>query len=152
MNKEFIPYEQALELKELGFDEPCMFPYHRNNTDYIDSTHVELANYNATEKLVSAVLYQQAFRWFREKTYTQLVINEKGDTLQGMLTLLPLVHLNCYEIQVINAATSYFTEYKTGENIPFHSAARHTYHAYAPTYEAAELACLKKLIEIVKNK
>jgi hypothetical protein len=23
MNKEFIPYEQALELKELGFDEHC---------------------------------------------------------------------------------------------------------------------------------
>ena len=67
MNKEFIPYEQALELKELGFNEPCMFPYHRNNTQYIDSTHIELANYNATEKLVSAVLYQQAFRWFREK-------------------------------------------------------------------------------------
>ena len=67
MNKEFIPYEQALELKELGFDETCMFPYHRNNTNYIDSTHIELANYNATEKLISAVLYQQAFRWFREK-------------------------------------------------------------------------------------
>lgn len=24
MNKEFIPYEQALNLKELGFDEPCI--------------------------------------------------------------------------------------------------------------------------------
>jgi hypothetical protein len=23
MEKEFIPYEQALALKELGFDEPC---------------------------------------------------------------------------------------------------------------------------------
>ena len=23
MEKEFIPYEQALELKELGFDRPC---------------------------------------------------------------------------------------------------------------------------------
>ena len=23
MDKEFIPYEQALALKELGFDEPC---------------------------------------------------------------------------------------------------------------------------------
>jgi hypothetical protein len=67
MNKEFIPYEQALEFKELGFNEQCMFPYHRNNTEYIDSAHVELVNYNATEKLVSAVLYQQAFRWFREK-------------------------------------------------------------------------------------
>ena len=69
MNKEFIPYEQALELKELGFNEPCMFPYHRNNTNYIDDAHIELANYNATEKLVSAVLYQQAFRWFREKYF-----------------------------------------------------------------------------------
>ena len=24
MEKEFIPYEQALALKELGFDEPCL--------------------------------------------------------------------------------------------------------------------------------
>ena len=24
MEKEFVPYEQALELKELGFDEPCL--------------------------------------------------------------------------------------------------------------------------------
>ncbi len=27
MNKEFIPYEQALALKELGFDEPCFAWY-----------------------------------------------------------------------------------------------------------------------------
>jgi len=24
MQKEFIPYQQELELKELGFDEPCL--------------------------------------------------------------------------------------------------------------------------------
>ncbi len=24
MEKEFVPYEQALELRELGFDEPCL--------------------------------------------------------------------------------------------------------------------------------
>ena len=24
MDKEFVPYEQALALKELGFDEPCL--------------------------------------------------------------------------------------------------------------------------------
>ena len=24
MNKEFIPYDQALELKELGFEEECL--------------------------------------------------------------------------------------------------------------------------------
>ena len=27
MKTEFIPYEQALELKELGFDEPCFGRY-----------------------------------------------------------------------------------------------------------------------------
>ena len=27
MEKEFIPYKQALALKELGFDEPCLFLY-----------------------------------------------------------------------------------------------------------------------------
>ena len=49
MNKEFIPYEQALKLKELGFDEECF-------------------TYNDDSKLLRAgVLYQQAFRFFREK-------------------------------------------------------------------------------------
>ena len=49
MNKEFIPYEQALELSELGFDEECF-------------------TYNDNSKIFRAgVLYQQAFRWFREK-------------------------------------------------------------------------------------
>ena len=30
MNKEFIPYEQALELKELGFDEKCLARYFKD--------------------------------------------------------------------------------------------------------------------------
>ena len=119
MNKEFIPYEQALHLKELGFNEHCMFHYHRNNTDYVDSTYVELTNYNATEKLVSAVLYQQAFRWFREK-YGLLSFVDKclTDTFR-------------YNIQLDSSIIGL--------------------SGYA-THEEAELACLKKLIEIIKNK
>ena len=66
MEKEFIPYEQALVLKELGFDEPC-FGY------YVD---VEVANPFLVINRISdtqggyftlAPLYQQAFRWFRER-------------------------------------------------------------------------------------
>ena len=67
MNKEFVPYEQALELKKLGFDEMCFGNFKENqielyrqfycyNSDYVD----HLAIY------ISAPLYQQAFRWFRE--------------------------------------------------------------------------------------
>jgi len=123
MNKEFIPYEQALELKELGFDEPCMFPYHRNNTEYIDSSHIELANYNATEKLVSAVLYQQAFRWFREK-----------------------YNLASY-IEAVEIA--YEDGYLYKPEIPKSDV---FFEKYINSYEEAELACLKKLIEIVSSK
>jgi len=123
MNKEFIPYEQALELKELGFDEPCMFPYHRNNTEYIDSSHIELANYNATEKLVSAVLYQQAFRWFREK-----------------------YNLASY-IEAVKIA--YEDGYLYKPEIPKSDV---FFEKYINSYEEAELACLKKLIEIVSSK
>jgi hypothetical protein len=35
MNKEFIPYEQALALKELGFDEPCLGFYDEFSNDEV---------------------------------------------------------------------------------------------------------------------
>ena len=56
MNREFIQYEQALALKELGFDEPCLMYY-----DY-SWRLVESGVYK-----YKAPLYQQAFRWFREE-------------------------------------------------------------------------------------
>jgi hypothetical protein len=127
MNKEFIPYEQALELKELSFDEQCMFPYHRNNTEYIDSAHIELANYNATEKLVSAVLYQQAFRWFREKYDLFGCIDLQVCTPSHWFIRIDKIEINDY---------LYHSEDK---DMRFN------------TYEEAELECLKKLIEISKN-
>ena len=34
MKKEFVPYELALELRELGFDEPCLLVYDRLNIAY----------------------------------------------------------------------------------------------------------------------
>ena len=55
MNKEFVPYELALKLKQLGFDEPCI------------ATHGYLELYiNTDDGHLKAPLFQQAFRWFRE--------------------------------------------------------------------------------------
>ena len=66
MNKEFIPYEQALEIRELGFKEKCA-------AHYLDKDDLELKweiyrnlSFN-TDNCVQAPLYQQAFRFFREK-------------------------------------------------------------------------------------
>jgi len=73
MEKEFVSYEIALELKELGFDEPCLFAYYGKSdiSNFKESDHVLCGDRHNTsfqkDGRVSAPLYQQVFRWFREK-------------------------------------------------------------------------------------
>lgn len=133
MNKEFIPYEQALELKELGFDEECFGYYvlaevrdYKNNGLDIRN-EIVLNTLNGFRKYddeiqTSAPLYQQAFRWFREK--------------YNLPSNLELFHTG-WDYVIIPRDFEEITDFGCG---PYE------------TYEEAELACLKKLIEIVKNK
>ena len=69
MKTEFIPYEQALALKELGFDEPCFGKFYHNHLE-IGGSWLN-SEFNKDKKdgniFTSAPLYQQVFRWFREK-------------------------------------------------------------------------------------
>jgi hypothetical protein len=73
VQRDFIPYEQALELKELGFDEECLFAYYgKSDLSNFKESDYELCGdrHNSSFKgdgRVSAPLYQQVFRWFREK-------------------------------------------------------------------------------------
>jgi hypothetical protein len=134
MNKEFIPYEQALALKQLGFNEPC-FAYYYGKTDNNQTSYSFHFN-NEGERLagdINAPLYQQAFRWFREKYRLQPSVNsfcfeEYSFVIMGSRNeiLYPIHH------KLLN----------DGKKNPWEF----------DTYEEAELACLKKLIEIVKNK
>jgi hypothetical protein len=124
MNKEFIPYEQTLELKELGFDEPCMAAYvlgqfYFKGDNYIYGSK-DIPNINAP-------LYQQAFRWFREKKILGQICPVDAWNKWGFII----------SVEDLTA--------------PFNVIYSSIYPEYA-TYEEAELACLKKLIEIVKNK
>ena len=66
MEKEFLPYEQALELKELGFDEPCFAYYDviKMELDTISSEVCERLCKHDTH--FKAPTFSQAFRFFRE--------------------------------------------------------------------------------------
>jgi hypothetical protein len=126
MSKEFIPYEQALALKELGFDEPCLAQYRKYDVgeaalDIGFSKNEIISKFDNLILFCSAPLYQQAFRWFREKYnfHYEIVLNKDRD--------LPYTY-------VVDTLKLYLRS-------PFHK-----------TYEQAELECLKKLIEIIKNK
>jgi hypothetical protein len=129
MEKEFIPYEQALELKELGFDEPCFGYYHEDKS--LTYTNMVSQNTNSfwkiNNKVITAPLYQQAFKWFRDKKLSDASINRHGEADGGYSYRWEIV----YEYGVYEER-----HFKMGYN----------------TYEEAELACIIKLIEIVKTK
>lgn len=122
MNKEFIPYEQALELKELGFNYQCFAAQKDNLIDYGSEMYDFIYNTDLTDKTegwVALPLFQQAFRWFREK-YDLFALVHRMEYLEEY-----------YYMWVIEGG-DWRSDYET--------------------YEEAELACLKKLIEIGKNK
>ena len=137
MEKEFVPYELALRLKALGFDEPCLL--HVNHYGEMKETHSSLwmlngylAECNDDEKItinyefpnypsnkeeywqeINIPTFSQAFRWFREKYDYIGFIYQPNET----------------------GYWAYSLEDK----------------AKYDTYEEAELACLDKLIEIVEQ-
>ena len=78
MTKEFIPYEQALELKALGFNEPCFKVY--DTMGYVQDEQTML---KMGLDYCLAPLYQQAFRWFREKGYDVKVQKESDGLYFG---------------------------------------------------------------------
>ena len=143
MNKEFIPYEQALELKELGFDEPCFGTFYKKELSHYPNSREEETGFNITPfelvkntevvgliaDTITAPLYQQAFRWFREK--------------YGYLH-----HITYFD--PVKAQIPGEADYQGAVLFPHqgvHKLAKISYD----TYEEAEQACLKKLIEIVKD-
>ncbi len=124
MNKEFVPYAEALALKELGFDEDC-FVIYPNSTSQLRARPRFLY-----ETDVKAPLYQQAFRWFREKYGLDSYVK----------------HLYKSTIKV-----GYFFCIDKTDGIEYHSMQGTLDSGYLDTYEKAELACLRKLIELANE-
>ena len=140
MENEFVDYSTALALKELGFDEPCVATFHDNSGGEIEFTFgmFHHPKKNSEANTVSgtfigkngcyAPLYQQAFRWFREKY--DFVGTILGDGFNG--------ELKGYYYSITEEG--WINYYESIDDSKWYN-----------TYEEAELACLRKLIEIVKE-
>jgi hypothetical protein len=115
MNKEFIPYELQKELYELGFNDKTtgVIVYKKEGVNEFSFVSEDFPT-----EWMSGVLYQQAFRWFRENGFICQIIYDN--------------FYNSYGYQI--------------------DGKYHTLNENFISYNDAELACLKKLIEIVKNK
>ena len=109
MEKEFVTYELALRMKQLGFDEPCFMYWWKGENDYILT---DLIEGEARTNDFKAPLFQQAFRWFREKyqlyheitiyntgviNYISKVTSSKGQYHIGIYKLYEEAELFCLE-------------------------------------------------------
>ena len=123
MDNEIVPYEQALELKKVGFEYiSTIFAYDQSGELY---TRDGIPHDFNIRGLLSAPTFSQAFRWFREK-----------------YNIIPNIH----SVYIDETHTKinfwvWFANYEENSNEEI----------YYGTYEEAELECLKKLIEIVEQ-
>ena len=117
----FVPYQIALDMKSIGFDEPCLGWWFTDEKMLI----IEKSTKSTSENIVQAPLYQQAFRWFREKYDLRIWIESNYGFLK-------------FEY-VIATTNPNFIDKQFNDFLGYN------------TYEKAELACLIKLIKICKN-
>jgi len=125
MEKEFVSYDQALALKELGFDESCFGCYDEKGVFGLTVMSIKQYYINIKEDTwnCSAPLYQQVFRWFREIHNIDFAVLEKYKDLGKFYG----GYVNQNDVRI-----SFGSDFKT--------------------YEEAENACIDKLIEIIKQK
>ena len=69
MKEQFVTYEIALKLKELGFEEKCLAGYYEEDftKKAILLQRESVNNQNTYGLFCSAPLWQQAIDWFRKK-------------------------------------------------------------------------------------
>jgi hypothetical protein len=134
MRENFITYEQALALKELGLDEPCIAFYSEQiltfHTHGIDPHFIFKKNSELWGS-PSAPLKSQVFKWFREE--------------HGIWVTFEYDDCDCVEANVCWYVGKCFRYgigplFLTNELNDF------------KTYEEAESACIDKLISIIKEK
>jgi len=172
MEKEFIPYEQAVALKELGFDEPCFTKFE----DYFNKTKLhpiittlslngpyENEYYGYDQKIIN----DDTKRWFFVG-YKNSVKDHNNDILsaptfsQAFRWFREKYGLT-YSIDWMTRNEEHYSGYivhfrgiegnKINEDnfIVLNNELPSKGYKVYKTYEESELECLKKLIEIVKN-
>jgi hypothetical protein len=123
MEKEFVTYEQALAVKELGFDDDVLAWYDTENKLLNTGSLWQL--FKNDDDFVLAPLKQQVFKFFREK-------------YEWYANISSWIHEEL--IGTYHEFEIYGTPNSAHGSIKF------------KTYEEAENACIDKLIELAKQK
>lgn len=133
MEKEFVPYKQALELKELGFIQPC-FGYYTGDKKHLQLRPNMGRMNEPSDDVPTAPTFSQVFKWFSNvyNLFPEIYTTTVGGYVEFTFQIRDLYSEKyIYDNFVTNTG---------GYSGTFH------------TIEDTEISCLDKLIEIVKNK
>lgn len=130
MIKEFVNYDIALKLKDIGFDEDCLAGYQPTRSGdiklFFKSTKQSGISTNPScygkychqnKHIVKAPLYQQVFGWFRDNNIKSYIIPVNNGYCFGFGESIILAGLDEYE-----------------------------------TYNEAQTECILELIELLQSK
>lgn len=140
--KDFIPYNEALELKNLGFNKSCLgYHYTLNGKDW---KFAEKSEYYRLDDEINiggkfsllAPTFSQAFRWFRDLHDTHHSITKLP---QGALDAAARNN------RLLKKYAWYISKDDLNPSTPSYGSGK------CDEYEKAELVCLQKMIEIVKE-
>ena len=127
MKEQFVPYELALKLKELGFNEECFGYYDCTSLENPELVLIKITNRDFMFGC-AAPLWQQAFDWLL-----------KEHNLYGVI--IPTITM-CWTFKTMTVV-EYIVE------VPPYNHVDGTDYS---TIEEAHKACLEKLIELVETK
>ena len=143
LTKEFIPFEEAKELKALGFDEPCL-GWHLQGVGlllgYMTQKTLDKEKGAAINELVLAPTWKQAFKFFRDKFKLDSFVS--FETIDDSTTayVWNIVKYLSEGKDRAKDTWDFYDRIDSFQNMDWYD-----------NNEEAELACLKKLIEIAKK-
>jgi hypothetical protein len=153
LENEFIPYEQALELKELGFDEPCFTKFE----DYFNKTklhpilatlHLNTPYENEYNGYDQKIINNSSKRWFF--TGHKNSVKDHNNDILSAPTFSQAFRWFREKYGINTVVECWNSEWKFTIQLINHCSNGNTEDCFL-TYEEAELECLVKLIDIVKK-
>lgn len=134
--RDFIPNLEAIELKKLGFNDDCIYAFNQNG-GLLSFNGAYYMNSLMDQTCVSSPSYRQAFKFIRDNFSIESCV------------------IPCFEEEC-----KYYTNFlyhsqillrRKKHNVIRTENNKHNQKMWFDKHEDAELACLKRLIELVKE-
>ena len=136
MEKHFVTYKQALALKELGFDEPCLSVFYSSLVDTDEDT-------------IKFILEYTGSQYYAQKGYVNGILRAlKSQVFEWARDEYGLYHIVHHFEHNKNTPNEFLSEVTGKLLMGNDDISGFSYHS---TYEEAESACIDNLIEIVKS-